>query len=242
MHDVVLVREVGEVRHRLADGDRALAVEDHAHRALVGVLGEQHDGLPEVGVGDRRRGDEQLSAQRLHARIVPQRGPAPRGHRQCKARCLRTLVISDLHLGSLLARDVLRRPAALDALTRQAARADRLVLLGDTLELLDERPAAALAVAGEVMPVLAGALRPGASAVVVAGNHDHALVRPWLRERLQRGQGDRTGTARSARAPARSWRSCAGCSRRRRSRSAIRASGSRRASTRPTATTSTGTC
>ena len=46
---------------------------------------------------------------------------------------MRTLVISDLHLGSLLDRDVLRRPQALAILESRVAQMDRLVLLGDTL-------------------------------------------------------------------------------------------------------------
>ena len=44
---------------------------------------------------------------------------------------MRTLVISDLHLGSRIGRDVLRRPAALDRLCAALEEADRLVLLGD---------------------------------------------------------------------------------------------------------------
>lgn len=100
---------------------------------------------------------------------------------------MRTLVISDLHLGSLLGRDVLRRPAALGALEAQVAKADRLVLLGDVLELLDERPSEALSAARHVLPVLAAALGREGEIVVVPGNHDHALVRSWLRERLGGG-------------------------------------------------------
>ncbi len=118
--------------------------------------------------------------------MVPYRGPARRGPGPTGG-TVRTLVISDLHLGSLLERDVLRRPIALEALEAQVAGVDRLVLLGDTLELLDDRPADALAVASEVLPVLAGALGKTGSVVLVAGNHDRALVRPWLRERLRAG-------------------------------------------------------
>jgi hypothetical protein len=100
---------------------------------------------------------------------------------------VRTLVISDLHLGSIAARDVLRRPAALAALEAQVERADRLVLLGDTIELLDARPQAARAAAAQVLPRLGAALGRGGEAVIVPGNHDHALVRPWVRERLAAG-------------------------------------------------------
>ena len=94
---------------------------------------------------------------------------------------MRTLVISDLHLGSLLQRDVLRRPAALLALADHVAEADRLVLLGDTLELYEGRPDAVAAVARPILQKLAGALPAGGEIVVVTGNHDHALVRARIR-------------------------------------------------------------
>jgi hypothetical protein len=96
---------------------------------------------------------------------------------------VRTLVISDLHLGSALGRDVLRRPLALAALTEALRGIDRLVLLGDTVELLEGRPRRALAQARIPLGALARALGPGSEVVVVPGNHDHALVRPWLRRR-----------------------------------------------------------
>ncbi len=97
---------------------------------------------------------------------------------------MRTLVISDLHLGSFLERDVARRPAALAVLEDAVAAADRLVLLGDTLELLEGRPQRAAAAARPVLRRLGAALGRGGEVVVVAGNHDHALVRPWLAARL----------------------------------------------------------
>ncbi|CAB4868757.1 unannotated protein [freshwater metagenome] len=100
---------------------------------------------------------------------------------------MRTLVISDLHLGSVLGRDVLRRPEALDALAQTAASADRLVLLGDTIELLEGRPAQAAQIAAPILRHLAAALPAGAPVIVVPGNHDHDLIRPWLRRRLESG-------------------------------------------------------
>jgi len=48
---------------------------------------------------------------------------------------VRTLVISDLHLGSRNGVDVLRRPAAQRALVEALEGVDRLVILGDLLEL-----------------------------------------------------------------------------------------------------------
>ncbi|MGE4426496.1 MAG: metallophosphoesterase [Solirubrobacteraceae bacterium] len=99
---------------------------------------------------------------------------------------MRTLVISDLHLGSRGGRDVLRRPAVLDRLLERLADVDRLVLLGDVVELLEGRTAGAMTVA---LPLLEriGAAVGDAEIVVVPGNHDHALVRGWVRSRRDAG-------------------------------------------------------
>ena len=48
---------------------------------------------------------------------------------------MRTLVISDLHLGTRPGHDVLQRPAAQARLFAALDGVDRLVLLGDALEL-----------------------------------------------------------------------------------------------------------
>lgn len=96
---------------------------------------------------------------------------------------MRTLVVSDLHLGSRTRVDVLRRPAALAALTAAAADADRVVLLGDTLELRHAPPREVLAIAEPVLRGLGAAVGAGGEIVVVPGNHDHGLLRPWFEER-----------------------------------------------------------
>jgi len=101
---------------------------------------------------------------------------------------VRTLVVSDLHLGSVTGRDVVRRPAALAALCAAVAGVDRLVLLGDTVELAEGRPRRALAVAREPLGEVAAALGRGRDVVIVPGNHDHALVRPYLRGLRARGK------------------------------------------------------
>ncbi|GAC1321216.1 MAG: hypothetical protein NVSMB25_14630 [Thermoleophilaceae bacterium] len=98
---------------------------------------------------------------------------------------MRTLLISDLHLGSRRARDVLRLPEARSDLISLARGADRVVLLGDTLELLDGTEAEALLAAGPLLEELAWATS-GGEIVLVPGNHDHDLVRPWLDGRLRR--------------------------------------------------------
>jgi hypothetical protein len=94
---------------------------------------------------------------------------------------MRTLVVSDLHLGARLRRDVLRRPAALEALLGALEGVERLVLLGDVVELLEGRPARALEVAEPVLRAIGGRLDRGAEVIVVPGNHDGELVSPWLR-------------------------------------------------------------
>ena len=92
-----------------------------------------------------------------------------------------TLVISDLHLGARLGRDVLRDPAAFAVLGAQLEGAERLVLLGDTVELLEARPREAMAAARPVLQALGRALGADREVVVVPGNHDRALIRDWLR-------------------------------------------------------------
>jgi Calcineurin-like phosphoesterase len=94
---------------------------------------------------------------------------------------VRTLVVSDLHLGARLGRDVLRRPAPLAALLDALEGADRLVLLGDVVELLEGRPARAMQAAEPVLRALGERLGGEREAVLVPGNHDAELVRPWLR-------------------------------------------------------------
>jgi predicted phosphodiesterase len=95
---------------------------------------------------------------------------------------LRTLVISDLHLGAASSADVLRfagpRAALIDALQD----VDRLVLLGDVLELRHGPRRDALSAARPFFEEL-GLVLAGREIVVLAGNHDHALVESWLRRR-----------------------------------------------------------
>ncbi|HEV2752441.1 MAG TPA: hypothetical protein VGV36_01260, partial [Solirubrobacteraceae bacterium] len=80
---------------------------------------------------------------------------------------MRTLVISDLHLGSLAQRDALRRPAALGGLVAALEGVDRLVLLGDTVELLEGRRRSAMADAEPVLRELGRAMGRGREVVVV---------------------------------------------------------------------------
>jgi hypothetical protein len=96
---------------------------------------------------------------------------------------VRTLVVSDFHLGARLGRDVLRRAELREMLLRAIDDAERLVLLGDILELLEGRPRQVMAVAEPVLSSIGARLGSGREVILVPGNHDAALVRPWLRAR-----------------------------------------------------------
>jgi hypothetical protein len=105
---------------------------------------------------------------------------------------MRTLVVSDLHLGGRTGVDVLRDPAAREPLLDELKRTGRLVLLGDTLELRHGPAREALAHARPALEAMGAALPAGAEIVLVPGNHDHALASPWLDSRAQRPLGHET--------------------------------------------------
>jgi hypothetical protein len=96
---------------------------------------------------------------------------------------VRTIVVSDLHLGSRSEADVLRDPKGRGALLEALDGVDRLVLLGDALELRHGPPSQALEAAHDVFAAIGESLGPHAEVVIVAGNHDHALVAPWMERR-----------------------------------------------------------
>lgn len=99
-----------------------------------------------------------------------------------------TAIVSDLHLGTVAGVDLARDGAPLERLCELVAAADRVVFLGDLLELR-ERPAAD--VLADVEPALRriGAAAAGREVVVVPGNHDHQLVGPVLDRRRLSGDG-----------------------------------------------------
>jgi hypothetical protein len=88
---------------------------------------------------------------------------------------LRTLVISDLHIGAGHGRAALEDAGIAAALARKIESADRLVLLGDIIELRQGPLQDALAAASRVLPQLVSALGSGREVIVLAGNHDHQL-------------------------------------------------------------------
>ena len=106
---------------------------------------------------------------------------------------MRTLVISDLHLGVRTGADVLARPEALDVLCSRLDGVDRLVLLGDTLELRHGPARDALARAEPVMRAIGDAMGADGEVVIVAGNHDHAIVAGWLDWRGRRDEPEPLG-------------------------------------------------
>lgn len=92
---------------------------------------------------------------------------------------MRTAVVSDLHLGALGGADIARDPGVRERLVEVLGAADRVVLLGDALELRERPLAQALEVAQPLIAALGSALA-GRTLVFVPGNHDHALAEPWL--------------------------------------------------------------
>jgi len=93
-----------------------------------------------------------------------------------------TLIVSDLHVGDRARADVLRREGVAGALLDAVEAADRLVILGDAIELRN-RPARDVLAASEPFYRALGEALAGKPLVIVAGNHDHALVERFLARR-----------------------------------------------------------
>jgi hypothetical protein len=94
---------------------------------------------------------------------------------------VRTAIISDLHLGVASDEDVLRDPGVRRVLLEEIAGADRLVLLGDVVELRNLPVGPSLARARPFFEELGEALGE-AEVTIVPGNHDHRLAEPLLDE------------------------------------------------------------
>jgi len=90
-----------------------------------------------------------------------------------------TAIVSDLHLGTLSGGDVTRRPEVRARFLEALAPADRVVLLGDALDLR-ERPAAEVMELARPLLEGLGEATEGKELVIVPGNHDHELVAPSL--------------------------------------------------------------
>jgi hypothetical protein len=96
---------------------------------------------------------------------------------------VRTAIVSDLHLGSAFGEDLLRDAEIRQVLLGEIATADRLILLGDALELRELPLATVLEAARPFFEDLGKAMS-GREIVLVPGNHDHRLAEPLL-ERVE---------------------------------------------------------
>jgi predicted phosphodiesterase len=97
----------------------------------------------------------------------------------CDDEAVRTLIVSDLHLGAGTDVDLLRRPSARDMLLEELDGVDRLILLGDVVELRERPLGEAFELAGPFFRAVAEAA-PDAELVLVPGNHDHHVLEDWL--------------------------------------------------------------
>jgi hypothetical protein len=94
---------------------------------------------------------------------------------------VRTAIISDLHLGVASDEDVLRDREVRRILLDEIAGADRLVLLGDAVELRNLPLGPSLERSRPFFEELGEALG-GIEVTLVPGNHDHRLAEPLLDE------------------------------------------------------------
>ena len=92
---------------------------------------------------------------------------------------MRTAIVSDLHLGAVSGRDVLRLPEARERFVAVLSGADRIVVLGDLLELRERPITRVLEAAAPALEALRQAAA-GKELLVSAGNHDHQLAVPLL--------------------------------------------------------------
>jgi predicted phosphodiesterase len=95
---------------------------------------------------------------------------------------MRTLIVSDLHLGSISGADLLRRAELRAPLLEAVADVERVVLLGDVIELRHGPRREVMAAARPFFEDLGRAL-DGRELVMVTGNHDYGLMEPWLARR-----------------------------------------------------------
>jgi predicted phosphodiesterase len=98
-----------------------------------------------------------------------------------------TAIVSDLHLGTAYGSDIARHAEVRRRLLDAIAGAERIVILGDLLEMRERPAPVVLETAAPFLEAL-GDAAAGREVVIVPGNHDHELVAPGLdRARLDGG-------------------------------------------------------
>jgi DNA repair exonuclease SbcCD nuclease subunit len=105
---------------------------------------------------------------------------------------VRTAIVSDLHLGGSLGEDLLRDASIRRLLLDEIGSADRLVVLGDGLELRELPLPKALAAARPFFEELGEAMA-GREILIIPGNHDHRLAEPLLEAEAMRDGGGSHG-------------------------------------------------
>ncbi len=100
---------------------------------------------------------------------------------------MRTAIVSDLHLGSAFGEDLLRDAEIRRVLLDELASADRVVLLGDVLELR-ELPLASVLESARAFFEELGEAMAGRPVILVPGNHDHRLAEPLLEQLALAGE------------------------------------------------------
>jgi predicted phosphodiesterase len=104
---------------------------------------------------------------------------------------MRTAIVSDLHLGTIVGTDLVRDPEFCVTLLDELGGADRVVLLGDVLELRDRPAGEIIEQASPFLELLGTAVGDG-EVVFVPGNHDHRLAEALL-DRHSLGRPERLG-------------------------------------------------
>lgn len=100
---------------------------------------------------------------------------------------MRTAIVSDLHLGSGHGEDLLRDAGIRRLLLDEIAEADRLVLLGDAVEMRELPLPEAFEAARPFFQDLGEAMA-GREVLLVPGNHDHRLAEPLVERVTHRDQ------------------------------------------------------
>lgn len=100
---------------------------------------------------------------------------------------MRTAIVSDLHLGSGFGEDLLRDAGIRRLLLGRLAEADRVVLLGDVIELRELPLPTVLEAARPFFEEL-GETMAGRPVILLPGNHDHRLAEPLLEQLALTGE------------------------------------------------------